>query len=268
MPRFVMRAFIILLVVLAMVATAPAIGGQTGKLKLDVLGEVGAGAKNTAQIIAAGKEVGHIAPGATIDLPPGEYSVVLPIIGGHIVKNGVTIEAGRTNTVLITDVAVMQVSAKDRNGKDPGFQVTVNETEPPHTKVAGFITGDKWLFAPAEVDVHVDAPPQGYDWHAITLPPGRRALLSLDEVVPAQLDVQTVLHNLPLNSATRVLVLRAGTQSQVASSDPGAIHRFKLDPGDYDVYVENGSGKGKPYVTVNGIHLDSGAKVERTVPLD
>jgi hypothetical protein len=55
---------------------------------------------------------------------------------------------------------------------------------------------------------------------------------------------------------------------KVAASDPGSEHRFKLDPGNYDVYVENRSGKGKPYATSPGVHLESGAKVERTVPLD
>jgi hypothetical protein len=144
----------------------------------------------------------------------------------------------------------------------------VTSTDSPHAKVASFITGDKYLFAPSEVDVHVDAPPQGYDWHAVTLAPGHRALLTLDEVVKAELLVQPVLSKLPLNDATRVVILRAGTQTKVAESDPGSEHRFKLDPGDYDAYVENRSGKGKPYATSAGIHLESGAKVERTVPLD
>ena len=265
-----MRAlrFLLLVCVSLVLAASAAIAGATGKLKLDVMGDIGAGAMNTAQIMAAGHQVGQIAPGATVDLPPGDYSVVLPIIGGHIVKNGVTIEAGRTHTLLITDVAVMKVSAKDRTGNDPGFQVTVTDSNPPHAKVAAFVTGDKYLFAPALVDVRVEAPPQGYDWHALELKPGRQAFLSLDEVVPAQLDIQTVLGKIPMNDSTRVVVLRAGTQSQVQASDPGTIHRFKLDPGDYDVYVENRTGKGKPYTTMDGIHLDSGAKVERTVPLD
>jgi len=43
--------------------------------------------------------------------------------------------------------------------------------------------------------------------------------------------------------------------------------RSPLDPGDYDVYVENNSGKGAPYAMDHGIHLDSGAKVERKVSL-
>jgi hypothetical protein len=169
---------------------------------------------------------------------------------------------------LIENVAVLQVSAKDKTGNDPGFGVTVTTTDTPHSKVASFISGDKYFFAPSEVDVHIDAPPQGYDWHAVALAPGHRALLTLDEVVKADLLVQPVMSKLPLNDSTRVVILRAGTQVKVAESDPGSEHRFKLDPGDYDIYVENRSGKGKSYATSNGVHLDSGAKVERTVPLD
>ncbi|MGA9721172.1 MAG: hypothetical protein WBQ86_01850 [Candidatus Binatus sp.] len=241
----------------------------TGNLKLDVLGDDGAGARNPAHLIAAnGKEAGQVTAGSTIALPPGEYKLVLPIVGGQIVKDGVQIEAGRTHTVLINNVAVLQVSAKDKTGVDPGFGVSVTTTEAPHAKVANFISGDKYLFAPTEVDVHIDAPPQGYDWHALQLAPGRRSLLTLDEVVKAELSVQTVMSKIPLDSSTRVVILRAGTQTKVAESDPGVEHRFKLDPGDYDAYVENRSGKGKPFVTSAGIHLNSGAKVERTVPLD
>jgi len=242
---------------------------QTGNLKLDVLGADGAGAKNPAHVIAAnGKEAGQVMPGSSVALPPGEYKLVMPIIGGHIAKDGVQIEAGRTHTVLIENVAVLEVSAKDKSGSDPGFGVSVTTTDSPHTKVASFITGDKYLFAPQQVDVHVDAPPQGYDWHALALAPGHLALLTLSEVVQADLKVQTVMSKIPFDNSTRVVILRAGTQTKVAESDPGSEHRFKLDPGDYDIYVENQSGKGKPYVTSAGIHLDSGAKVERTVPLD
>jgi hypothetical protein len=242
---------------------------QTGNLKLDVLGDDGAGAKNPAHVIAAnGKEAGQVIAGSSIALAPGEYKLVLPIVGGQIVKDSVQIEAGRTHTVLIENVAALQVSVKDKTGADPGFGVTVTSTDLPHTKVAGFISGDKYLFAPQQVDVHVDAPPQGYDWHAVTLAPGHRALLTLDEVVKADLLVQPVMSKITINDSTRVVVLHAGTQTKVAESGPGGEHRFELDPGDYDVFVENRSGKGKPFVTSSGIHLDSGAKVVRTVPLD
>jgi hypothetical protein len=243
---------------------------DTGNLKLDVMGEDGAGAKNAAHVIAAGgKEAGQVAAGSTIALPPGEYKLVLPLIGGgQIVKDNVQIEAGRTHTVLIENAAVLQVSVKDKTGNDPGFGVTVTTTDIPHTKLASFVSGDKYLFAPSQVDVHVDAPPQGYDWHAVPLQPGHRALLTLNEVQKAELVVQPVLSKIPINDATRVVILRGGTQTKVAESEPGGEHRFKLDPGDYDAYVENRSGKGKPFATSTGIHLDSGAKVERTVPLD
>src|SRR5271155_2541166 len=251
------------------IVTTIALAAQTGNLKLDVLGNDGAGAKNPAHVIAAnGKEAGQVTAGSSIALAPGEYKLVLPLIGGQIVKDGVQIEAGRTHTVLVTKVAVLQGSAKDKNGNDPGFGVTVTTTDIPHKKVLSFVSGDKYLFAPSEVDVHIDAPPQGYDWHAIALAPGHGAVLTLGEVVKAELWVQTVMSKLPFDNSTRVVVLRAGTQTKVDESAPGSEHRFKLDPGDYDIYVENHSGKGKPYATMAGIHLESGAKVERTVPLD
>jgi len=261
------RLFGCAIALFAVVAIVGAV--QTGNLKLDVLGDDGAGAKSPAHIIGAnGKEAGQVAPGSSIALAPGEYKLVLPIVGGQIVKEGVQIEAGRTHTVLITNVAVLEVKVKDKSGADPGFGVTVTTTDTPHTKVAGFISGDKYLFAPSQVDVHVDAPPQGYDWHAVPLAPGHRALLTLGEVAKAELLVQPVMSKIPFDNSTRVVILHAGTQTKVAESDPGVEHRFKLEPGDYDIYVENRSGKGKPYATSAGIHLDSGAKVERTVPLD
>ena len=259
-----------LLAAVSIVATI-ALAAQTGNLKLDVLGDDGAGAKDpgACDCVYRAKEAGQVTAGSSIALAPGEYKIVLPIVGGQIVKDGVRIEAGRTHTVLITNVAVLQVSVKDKTGNDPGFGVTVTTTDAPHTTVASFISGDKYLFAPSQVDVHVDAPPQGYDWHALALAPGRRAVLTLNEVEKADLLVQPVLSKLVINDATRVVILRGGLRDGGrAESDPGGEHRFKLDPGDYDVYVENRSGKGKPYATSAGVHLESGAKVERTVPLD
>jgi len=251
------------------ISARAALGADTGMLKLDVMGEIGAGATNAAQVIAlGGKVAGEVRPGAEIALAPGDYKLVLPIVGGSITKDDVKVEAGRTHTVLIANVAVVEVDVTDKHGKDPGFGVTVTSSDPPHAKLASFLSGEKYLFAPQEVDVHVDAPPQGYDWHAVALRPGERARLTLGQIVPAHLDVQTTLRGAAIDSATRVVVLRAGTQSQIAESAPGPAHQFKLRPGDYDVYVENSSGKGRPTSLARGIHLDSGATVEKTVPLD
>jgi len=54
----------------------------------------------------------------------------------------------------------------------------------------------------------VDVAPQGYPCHDVLLRPGHRAALEMTE-------------------------------------RPGAL--LYLDPGDYDVYVQNESGKGRPY---------------------
>ena len=260
---FLLQLFAIALGAVALAATA------TGNLKLDVMGNIGAGAKNQAEVIAPdGKVIAQVTPGTTVALPPGVYQLRLPLIGGTISKNDIAIEAGRTHTVLIENAAVLSVSVKDKDGHDPGFSVTVNQTDAPHARMATFLSGEKLLFAPSMVDVKVDAPPQGYDWHAVTLIPGHRKALTLDEVQHAELTIQPELAKLAMDKTSRVIVYRAGTQSQVAASEPGPEHRITLEPGDYDVYVENHSGKGRPYSMLNGIHLDPGAKVSREVPLD
>jgi hypothetical protein len=256
--------------IFAVVIWAFAIGANaTGDLKLDVMGDIGAGSKNQAEVIAPdGKIVAKVTPGATMPLPPGIYKLRLPLIGGAITKDDIAIEAGRVHTVLIEDAAVLTVSVKDKDGHDPGFSVTVNQTDAPHTRLATFLSGEKLLFAPSMVDVKVDAPPQGYDWHGVTLIPGHRKALTLDEVQHAELTVQPMLAKLAMDKTSRVIVYRAGTQNQVAASDPAPEHRIKLEPGDYDIFVENHSGKGRPYSTLNGVHLEPGAKVSREVPLD
>jgi hypothetical protein len=258
-----------ILAALAILISSLAPAAETGNLKLDVMGDFGAGAVNQAEVIASnGKTIAKVAAGATIALPPGIYKLKLPLIGGAINKDDVAIEAGRTHTVLIENVAVLSVAVTDKDGKDPGFGVTVTQTDPPHHKVANFVSGEKILFAPSMVDVKVDAPPQGYDWHAVTLIPGRRKQLTLNEVQDGELVIQPMLSKNRMDRSTRVLVYRAGTQKQVAVSEPAPEHRIKLEPGDYDIFVENNSGKGVPTATISGIHLDSGAKVNREVPLD
>ena len=254
-------------VLLYSLSALPVMADQTGLLKLEVLG--GAGAKPNGEVYGLnGQKVAEVAPGATVALAPGNYKFVLPILGGKITKDDIRIEAGRTRTVLIATAAVLKVAVKDRDGKDPGYGVTVTDTNS-HAKVAEFISGDGGLLlAPQQVDVKVDAPPQGYYWHAVALPPGRAAELTLSEVIPAELVVQPMLSNLAIDKETRVVIYRAGTQQQVAVSGPAPEHRVKLDPGDYDVYVENHAGVGRSYATSGPVHLNAGEKVERKVQMD
>ena len=262
------RLTVILVVVLWMIGHA-AYGAEQGKLKLDVLDELGAGAKPNAEIFAAnGKKIGEVAPGASIALQPGTYKLVLPVVGGKIVRDDIMVEAGRERTVLIANAAVLSVSARNAKGQEPGYGVIVTDASPPHRKLAEFLSGDKMLFAPQAVDVKVDVPPQGYLWHDVVLRSGHRALLQLKEEQPAELIVRTLAFKKPIDQSTRVIIFAAGTQRRVATSGPGAEHRLTLDPGDYDIYVENQSGKGRPYVMERSVHLESGQKVEREVALD
>jgi hypothetical protein len=242
---------------------------EQGKLKLDVLDELGAGARPNAEIFARdGKKAGEVAPGASIALNPGTYRLVLPVVGGKIVRDDILLEAGRERTVLIANVAVLSVSARNGKGQEPGYGVTVTDTSPPHQKLAEFLSGDKMLFAPRQVDVKVDLPPQGYLWHDVTLQSGHRASLEFKEEKPAELIVRTSAFKKPIDQSTRVVIFAGGTQRQVAASAPGPAHRLTLDPGDYDIYVENQSGKGRPYTMDRSVHLGSGQKVEREVALD
>jgi hypothetical protein len=264
-----MRRFFLCVIFMLIAGANASATSATGDLKLDVMGEIGAGAKNQADVISPdGKVVAKVTPGTAVALPPGIYKLRLPLIGGAINKDDIVIEAGRTHTVLISNAAVLSVSVKDKDGHDPGFSVTVNQTDAPHTRVATFLSGEKLLFAPSMVDVKVDAPPQGYDWHAVALIPGRHSALTLDEVQHAELTIQPILSKLAMDKTSRVIVYRAGTQSQIAVSDPAPEHRITLEPGNYDIFVENHSGKGRPYSMLDGVHLDPGAKVSREVPLD
>src|ERR1700731_736155 len=105
-----MRSIRALIVTFAFLLIASlAVAAATGNLKLDVLGDKGAGAKNPAHLMAAdGKEVGQVVAGATVALPPGEYKLVMPIVGGQIVKDGIRVEAGRTHTVMFGNVASLR----------------------------------------------------------------------------------------------------------------------------------------------------------------
>jgi hypothetical protein len=263
------RSLIASVLIVLGLAWSIAFGAQRGALKLDVLDELGAGAQPAAEVFSAdGKKAGEVVAGGELELPPGTYKMVLPVVGGKIVRDNLRVEAGRVHTVLVTNVAVLSVAAHNSAGKERGYGVTVTDSSPPHQKLADFLTGDKMLFAPRQVDVKVDAPPQGFLWHAVTLEPGHRKRLELREVKPAELIVRTVVQKAPIDRSTRVVIYQAGTQKQVAASAPGPEHRITLDPGDYDIYVENQSGKGRSFIMERSVHLESGQRVEREVALD
>ncbi len=86
-PIRLLAATTIALLAAASIVATIAGAAETGNLKLDVLGEDGAGAKTLAHVIAAnGKEARQVSPGSSVALPPGEYKLVMPIVGGHLLS--------------------------------------------------------------------------------------------------------------------------------------------------------------------------------------
>lgn len=247
----------------------PLAAAPSGQLKLELPNVQGSSVQPAAAILTpAGKQVGQVMAGGEISLPPGSYELVLPAIGGSIERGGLVVEAGQTLTVRIDNAAALNITAVDVNGHERNFPVTVTDSRAPHHPLAHFKSGGIWLFAPGKVDVAVAAPPQGYFWPGVNLTPGGVAHIALKQEVPAQLRVLTTVARQPIDGQTRVVIFHHGTQRQVAADGPAPSHQFTLDPGDYDIYVENLSGHGRPYILDHGIHLSSGAKVEHQVALD
>ena len=70
-----------------------------------------------------------------------------------------------------------------------------------------------------------------------------------------------------VSSTTEVIIYQAGTQKTVARSAPAPEHRFSLDAGAYDIYVQNSTGMGKPFV-IDQVEIQGEEPVEKNVPLD
>ena len=106
-----------LLIVLCLICSS-AFGAGQGKLKLDVLDELGAGAKPEAEIFERRQKGWRGAPGASVALDPGTYKLVLPIVGGKIVRDELRSSRPRAYR-LITNVAVLSVSGRNSKGRSP-----------------------------------------------------------------------------------------------------------------------------------------------------
>ncbi len=201
-----------------------------------------------------------------VSLPPGSYRVELDILGGTISRERVLVRSGRTSTVMLSEVAALQVNVLDKNGQDIGLGVEVYDGVS-NELLGAFLSGEIILAQPGLVDVKVAVPPQSQWWRDIELLRGGLRELTLRERVRAELLVHPRLAGQDVSRLTQVIIYAAGTQKEIARSEPGQEHRFVLETGSYDVFVANPTGRGKPFV-LERAELPDEKTVEKEVHLD
>jgi hypothetical protein len=204
--------------------------------------------------------------GTPTPLPPGTYRLELDVVGGQVTRKNVLVKAGRTTTVMIGEVAGLQVQALDKKGQELGLALEVYDSGSGE-KLGDFLSGETIIAYPGMVDVKIATPPQPQWWRNVTLQGSSVARLNLHERVHGELRVHPLLEGKDVSATTHVIIYEAGTQKEVARSDPGAEHRFRLETGKYDIFVQNTIEKGKPFV-VDHAEITGEEPVEKNVPLD
>ena len=201
-----------------------------------------------------------------VSLPPGSYRVELHILGGTVSRERVLVRSGRTSTVILSEVAALQVNVLDKRGQDIGLGVEVYDGASKQL-LGEFLSGELILAQPGLVDVKVAVPPQSQWWRDIELLRGGLRELTLRERVQGELLVHPRLAGKDVSPLTQVIIYAAGTQREIARSEPGQEHRFVLETGSYDVFVANPTGRGKPFV-LERTELPDEKTVEKDIHLD
>ena len=241
---------------------------EQGTIVVQALGEEGKQSDAKAQIYAAGTQLpaATIKLGSPVNLPPGTYRLELDVLGGKVSRDKVLVKAGRTSTVIINEVAGLRVNVLDKKGNDLGLAVEVYDAVSGQ-KLGDFLSGETILAYSGVVDVKVAVPPQAQWWRKVELHSGSLAGLDLKERVQGELRVHPLLAGRDVSTDTQVIIYEAGTQKEVARSEPSREHRFSLDAGAYDIFVANPTGKGKPFV-LEPAEIKGEETVEKNVPLD
>ncbi len=204
--------------------------------------------------------------GRLLSLSPGTYRVELDVLGGTISRERVLVKAGRTSSVIISEVAELQVNVLDKKGQDLGLGVEIYDGVSKDL-LGEFLSGERIMAQPGVVDVKVATPPQSRWWRDIELHRGGLQELTLRERMRGQLWVHPLLDGRDVSPVTHVIIYAAGTQKEIARSEPGQEHRFSLDTGSYDVFVTNPTGRGKPFV-LERAEVPDEKTVEKDVRLD
>jgi hypothetical protein len=239
-----------------------------GAVVVQALGDEGKQSDAQAQIYKENTQtpVATTKVGVPVNLPPGTYRLELDVLGGKVTRDKILVKAGRTSTVIISEVAGLRVNAIDKKGQDLGLAVEIYDAVSGQ-KLGDFLSGETIFVYPGVVDVKVATPPQAQWWRKVELQRNGLARLELKERVRGELRVHPLLDGRDVSSVTQVIIYEAGTQKEVARSGPGAEHRFALDAGAYDIFVANSTGKGKPFV-IDRAEVAGEEPVEKNVPLD
>jgi len=249
-------------------ASAQAQETAQGSLVVEALGDAGNQSDSQAHLYKENTQtpIATVKLGKPVSLPPGLYRLELDVLGGKVTRDKVLIKAGRTSTVIINEVAGLQVSAIDKRGRELGLGVEIYDAVSGQ-KLGDFLSGETIFMYPGMVDVKVAIPPQAQWWRKVQLQGNSLARLEVKERVRGELRVHPLLNGKDVSTATEVIIYQAGTQKEVARSVPSAEHRFALDAGAYDIYVQNSTGRGKPFV-IDRAEITGEEPVDRSVPLD
>ncbi len=204
--------------------------------------------------------------GKSVDLPAGTYRVELEVLGGVVTRPEVLTKAGRKSTVIINEVAGLEVDVLGKDGHDLGLGVEVYDGVSKE-KLGATLSGEVLLAYPGVVDIKVSTPPQAQWWRQVELRSGGVQHLQIRERVQGQLVIHPLLNGRDVSQKTGVIIYFPGTQKEAARSEPGEQHRFMLDSGAYDIFVANQTGQGQPFV-MDRAEVKGEEVVEKDVALD
>ena len=250
------------------IGSVPAQDKTQGTVVIEVLGEAGHQSDAPVRLYAEKSDTPLTTAkiGTATPVSPGTYRLELDVLGGQVTRKTVLVKAGRTTTVMIGEVAGLQVQALDKKGQELGLAVEVYDSGSGE-KLGDFLSGETIIAYPGMVDVKIAIPPQPQWWRKVTLQGSSVARLNLHERVHGELRVHPLLEGKDVSATTHVIIYEAGTQKEVARSDPGSEHHFRLETGKYDIFVQNTIEQGKPFV-IDHAEITGEEPVEKQVPLD
>lgn len=250
------------------IGPAPVQAQDQATLVVHALGDMGKRSDAPVNVYApeSNDPIASTTIGKPVDLPPGTYRVELEVLGGTITRQEVITKAGRQSTVIINEIAGLEINALDREGNDLGLGVEVYDGVSGE-KLGATLSGEILFAYPGVVDIKVATPPQAQWWRQVELHSGGIQHLQIRERVQGQLLVKPLLNGRNVSPNTGVVVYYQGTQKEAARSEPGREHRFMLDAGPYDIFIANQTGQGQPFV-MSQAEVKGEEVVEKDIHLD